>query len=371
MTIRVGVEAYTLSIRRTGIGWYVANLLIAAARPGLALTAMIYPGEPSGPPELDDLTAAGIAIRRPSRLSLRVYLKLARLGRGVPFQLLAGRHDVFLFTNYRRFPTRGRPVISFVYDLGFQVVPDCVDPDFIEELRRNVPELVDRSDRIGVISQSMAREMAAAYPDSAERLVVMTPAVTGHVSGDPPDDWRARLAAHNLSPNYVLHVGTLEPRKNVQRLVEATEMLPECQLVLVGGSGWSDGPIRAAIAQAGDRVRHIPYVSGPDLRALYEGATLFAFPSLYEGFGMPVLEAMAAGVPVLCADIPVLREAGGEAASYVDPLDTDAIAGGIEALLADPVARERMIEQGRTQVTRFSWQRSANTLASEIEALAR
>ncbi len=367
--LRIGVEGYTLSIRRAGIGHYVANLLLALARRSVELTAMIFPEEPLGPPELDDLLQAGIGIRSPSRLTLRAYLKAVNMGTALPFSLLAGRQQAYLFTNYRHYPTGGKPSLSFVYDLGFKVVPECVDPGFIDELRLRVPELVARSERIGVISECMAREMAEVYPESADRLVVLTPAVTRQLAEPAAADWSERLERLGLAPGYLLHVGTLEPRKNVRRLVEAMAGVPERVLVLVGAAGWSCEPILEAITAAGPRVRHLPYASGEDLRALYQGAGLFVFPSLYEGFGMPVLEAMTAGVPVLAADIPVLREACGEAARFVDPLDSEAIGEKINALLGAPDQLAQMVASGREQVGRFSWQRSADRLFESLRDL--
>lgn len=184
---------------------------------------------------------------------------------------------------------------------------------------------------------------------------------------------RARLGLH--AP-YVLFVGTVEPRKNLDRLVRAFTSAAlrgehPHDLVIAGGAGWKDGPFRAALAASPlrDRVRVIGYVPEPDMPALYAGADLFVFPSLEEGFGLPPLEAMACGAPVITSCTSALPEVVGDAAELVDPLDEPALALAIDRLLGNPDARRRLAAAGRRRAALFSWDRVAEeTLAVYREA---
>jgi alpha-1,3-rhamnosyl/mannosyltransferase len=171
---------------------------------------------------------------------------------------------------------------------------------------------------------------------------------------------------------YVFWIGTWQPRKNVRVLVEAFARLdPELphRLLLAGPEGWVADD-RAAVAALGDRVRLLGPVPGADAAALYAGADLFVFPSRHEGFGIPVLEAMAQGTPVVASDIPVLREVGGDAARFVPVDDAAELADAMGALLRDPAARAALVARGLHHVQGYSWERCADaTIAVYEEAL--
>jgi alpha-1,3-rhamnosyl/mannosyltransferase len=171
---------------------------------------------------------------------------------------------------------------------------------------------------------------------------------------------------YSLRRPYVLAVGTLEPRKNLPALIEAFTGLPDTHdLVLVGARGWETGETQAAIARHPDRIKALGHVPDADLASLYAGAALFAYPSLYEGFGLPVLEAMAAGAPVLTSGISSLPEVAGEAAVLVDPRSADSIREGLRRGLSDPPPGGR--ERART----FSWARYAQQIVHACESARR
>lgn len=370
--MRLGVDGYPVSGRRTGIGRYTAELLMATARraPDVEIDAVLFGHHPEGPPEVDDLLAAGVRARRPALRSLafRAGLK-ARLP--MPLTLLLPRVDVLLYTNYRWYPAPGTPTMTFVYDLGYLHHPEFAHPAYLDTLRRTAAQAVARSDRIGVISETMAGELADAYPAAAGRTVVVPPGPTGLGSALDGAEIDARVRALGLAPGYLLHVGTVEPRKNLVRLVEAVRMLDDPPpLVLVGNRGWSDEPILAAIAAAGDRVVHLEFVSELDLQALYSRAALLVYPSRYEGFGMPLVEALAAGTPVACSELPVFREVAGDAAVYFDPTAPGAIAETVEKLLAEDTERERLAADGPARAARYTWPAAADRLLSAVRRLA-
>ena len=182
---------------------------------------------------------------------------------------------------------------------------------------------------------------------------------------------------YNLPDKYILYMGTLEPRKNIERLVQAFALLhqqPELQqyqLVLAGKKGWQYDSIFAQISQFGLKQDVIctGYVDEVDKAAIYQQADLFVFPSLYEGFGMPVLEAMAAGVPVVTSNVSSLPEVAGDAALLADPLDVQALADNMQRLLLDDDLQQSCIAKGYMQCKHFTWEQSADILVKLYQRL--
>jgi glycosyltransferase involved in cell wall biosynthesis len=172
---------------------------------------------------------------------------------------------------------------------------------------------------------------------------------------------------------FILSVGTVQPRKNYGRLVEAFHRLDESDLTLAiaGGKGWLDDPLYRQIEALGlgERVRLLGFVDDADLPALYSAARVFAFPSLYEGFGLPPLEAMACGVPVVASRASSLPEVIGEAGLLVDPLDVEALASALRRALEDEDLRHTLISRGLAQARRFSWAESAQQLRGHYTRL--
>jgi len=217
-------------------------------------------------------------------------------------------------------------------------------------------------------SQATRRDLVARFPAAADRASVIAFAADARFLAARPDP--AVAARHGLERPYVLAVGTLEPRKNLERLIAAWEGLPDTHtLALVGPRGWDDESIVAAARRAGD-VRLLGRVSDEDLATLYAGAACFAYPSLYEGFGLPVLEAMAAGAPVLTSNVSSLPEVAGDAALLVDPLDTGVIREGLARLLTDPALGQDLRARGRARAAQFSWDRTASETLAALTAIS-
>lgn len=376
MTARVGVDGAPLSIRRTGVGRYVAGLISHAARKGAGdvhFTVLLYhPPRGRVPEPPDDLEAAGVDLRWPPFLVSRAISAAVRFGVGVPLGPVIGPQDFMLFTRYWHPPRVRCPSLTFVYDLVFDVAPSTVEPGYLPRLTRAARSAIRRSSIIGLISESVQREIHALYPDTVGRTVVLPPGVT-ILPSSPPAFAHEVLRALRLAPGYLLHVGTLEPRKNLVRLVRAVQTLPNAvsagrPLVLVGPGGW-DSEVWATIGEAGDRVRHIPFLDDVRLRVLYEHASLLVFPSIYEGFGLPVLEAMALGTPVACSAIPVHHEVAKDAALMFDPADADSIADALNTLLADDEKRRALADAGRARARGFSWEASATGLLDLLPRL--
>jgi alpha-1,3-rhamnosyl/mannosyltransferase len=212
--------------------------------------------------------------------------------------------------------------------------------------------------------------IASAVPLGASAGPVQTPA-------SAPSSAAAPVAGDDAlpPPGFVLAVGTLEPRKNLPRLVEAYTQLPapvqrEHPLVVVGALGWETGPTLSAIDSLGDRAVRLGHVSDRQLAELYRRCALFCYPSLGEGFGLPVLEAMAAGAAVITSNLSSLPEVGGDAVEYVDPFDTADLARALERLLGSPERRAELGRLARQRAAAFSWQRTAESTLAVLEDAA-
>ncbi|MDR9440843.1 MAG: glycosyltransferase family 1 protein, partial [Halomonas sp.] len=265
-------------------------------------------------------------------------------------------------------PFSGRRVAT-VYDLSHLAVPESHPPARIAYLTRQIDHTLCHADAIVTISSTMRREIAAYAGRREADITVVPPAAA---TAFHPLDAAARAAARGrlgLPQRYILSVGTLEPRKNLERLVQAYAALPdalrrEWPLVCVGAKGWNDASLSRELQrlEARGELLRLGYVAQQDLPLITASADLLAYPSLYEGFGMPVVEAMACGVPVLTSRHTAMHEITGESAFLVEPGETDSIHAALEKALEDTDACQRVGAQGIERAARYDWQRSAETL---------
>jgi glycosyltransferase involved in cell wall biosynthesis len=254
--------------------------------------------------------------------------------------------DVFHGLN-QRLPERGRArMVSTFHDL-FVLSAEYSSAEFRERFAAQAREAAERSDRIIAVSAFTARQVVELLGYPAERVRVVPHGV----------DLPQRIRPVEAREKIVLTVGAVQKRKNTKRLIEAFAAMPEgWQLWIAGSAGFEAGEM---LRDLPERVKVLGYVSDEELPRLYERAAVFAFPSLDEGFGIPVLEAMAYGVPVVTSNVSALPEVAGEAATLVDPLDVEAIGTALRGL-STIEAREPWIELGRKRAASFGWQRAAD-----------
>ncbi len=269
-------------------------------------------------------------------------------------------------------PVRGVPLVVTVHDASPITVPETSTPRGRWFHRRGFAAAARRARLVITVSEFAADEIAAFTPIPRDRLRVVPNGVDLTRAADA-EVARVRAEFGIGERPYVFWVGTFQPRKNLGVLLEAFARLDAGdvphQLVLAGGAGWGDDD-GAAIRRLGDRVRLLGQLQPADLAPLYAGADLFAFPSRHEGFGIPVLEAMAQQTAVVAADIPVLREVGGDAARFVPVGDADALADAIATLLRDDVTRSSLAARGLAHAQHYSWERCIDaTVAVYEEAL--
>ncbi len=292
----------------------------------------------------------------------------------LPVELFAGRGDLYHATDFVLPPvTPGKRTVLTVHDLTFERAPDAAPPQLLRFLKRVVPQSVRRAHHLIADSQATARDLTALYDVAPERITVIYSGVDARFCPAA-----APSPASSFAPGgapFVLTVGTLQPRKNHLTLVRAfaqvARRLPGLHLVIAGGKGWMYDQVIAEVARLdlGERVRFIGFVDDADLPALYCAARVFAFPSLYEGFGLPPLEAMACGVPVVASNASSLPEVVGDAGLLVDPLDVDGLAGALLRAVTDDVWRAQAIARGLARARQFTWRRAAEQLLAVYDAL--
>jgi glycosyltransferase involved in cell wall biosynthesis len=285
--------------------------------------------------------------------------------------LVAAREcDVVLASNSYLMAIAPLPVVVVVQDVfGFDRSHGLPASALGE--RVTLPLAVRRA--AGFVCPSVATREALErlYPATADRTVVIPLGVTHAFLDAEPSDVARR---HGVERPFILTVATLEPRKNLPRLVEAfactsAAQAGTCELVLAGARGWSTEGLDAVIGRHRDVVRPLGFVPDEELSALYAEATAFAFPSLEEGFGLPVLEAMAVGTAVLTSNRSSLPEVAGDAAALVDPEDTQAITQGLDRLMGDSSLREELGRRGRERATGFTWQRTAQATLDYLRSV--
>jgi len=349
---------------RTGIGEVVAGLLPRlAADPTIDCSAYALTWRGRG--ALAPALPAGV---RPATrpIPARVVRAGWRHGAWPRIEAWTGRVDVVHATNYVAPPARA-PVVVSVYDLGFVRFPELVTADALE-----YPSLLRRGFGRGAIAHAtsdfVAAEVRAEFGLADERVVRVYPGIP-LITGGVPD--RGRRAAGVA--RYTLAMATIAPRKNLPVLVAAFDAVaaedPDVALVVAGQDGWGTEAFTAACERAvhGRRIHRLGYVEDSTRADLLAGATVLAYPSRYEGFGFPPLEAMVAGVPVVASTAGAVPEVVGDAALLVDPDDTDGLAAALLRALGDDDTRAALVARGRVQVGRFTWE----AMTSEMTDLYR
>ena len=403
--MRVGLDATPLLGPRTGVGQYVARLVEAlaisgevaelrlvpftwrragdlaaaaqAGRAGAAGGGTVGEGSPlawgAGPvgeraPGTSGGAARVRACRRrvPARALREAWARVA----WPPVEWFAGRVEVFHGTNFVAPPSRRAGLVVTVHDMSYLRYPEMVTAASAR-YRTLVPAGLARGAIVCAPTAAVAAEVLDAYHLPADRVVVTPLGVSrGWLEAEPPHaDW---LAARGLPPRYLLFVGSREPRKNLGTLLAAYRELlaggAPPPLVLVGPPGWGQEPDLAGLPEGS--VHTLGYLGDAELARVVAGAAALAYPSWYEGFGLPALEALACGTPVVAGDVPALREVLGEQADLVDPRDAGALASALAKAIEDGGGPARQAR--RAHAAGFTWGRCAQaTLAAYTRAAAR
>jgi glycosyltransferase involved in cell wall biosynthesis len=345
--IRVGLDGHVIGRRRTGNETYAIALATGlAARPDVDLTVYLdsveaWPSEVVPKPRLRPLRSRRPQLRIPLELPLRASLD--------GLDIL---HCQYVIPPFSRVP-----IVVSIHDLSFEDYPEDFAPATRRRLRLTVARAARTAAAVVTPSTFSRNRLLARYDIDPDRVVVVPPAVVPASASTPATD--AAIDGLDLPDPYVLAVGDLHPRKNIERLVRAISIVRqggiEMGLVVAGQRGWQAEAVDATVREVGAEpwVRRLGYVDRPTLGQLYRRASMLAYVSLYEGFGLPVAEAMARGTPVLAADAASIPEVAGDAAVLVDPRSDSAVAAGIAAIASDASLRERLRGAGLDRAVAF------------------
>lgn len=273
-------------------------------------------------------------------------------------EYLSGETDLIHLSDWTA-PVTRVPTVTTVHDLAFVKYPETVDPLIRHTQSIRLSRIISHGNYIIADSVSTKNDLVEKYQIKESQIDVVYPGISTTYSPVSKEELERVKTKYSLPSRYILSLGTQEPRKNLERLIEATRTLG-LPLVIAGKYGWGK---KVGNPQ---HVTVLGFVAEDDLPALYSSATVFCYPSLYEGFGFPVLEAMACGTPVVTSNISSLPEVTGDAAILVDPMNIESIKSGIEQALT---SSEKMIKKGIQQAKKFSWQNTASQVIKIYEKL--
>lgn len=374
--MKIIFDATPMLVNKTGIAYYTERLVVQMAQqyPEVEFVGFYY--NFLGRRDSSHLPRAkNLRYTRSSIIPSKIVFQLRRWGIEFPIELLAlERADFVLYPNFIAHPSLFKtPSAPVIHDLTYLDLPEYVSAKLRRDLVRFVPRDIRRSSFVVTVSQFTKDRLTQAYNLTPENIVV-TPIPPIPAVLHSTEKRKQALLKANITKPFVLFVGTIEPRKNVPNLIDAFLQLPPAlrdqhQLVIAGRIGWNCEREVAAIEAAtsqGLPVVHLGYVSDELKEILYQSAAVFASASHYEGFGMPVLEAMSYGTPCALSDIPVFQEVAEDAALYFDQEKPADIARVLEKLLSQHTLRTALRRRAKQRVNEYSWPAVATTLFKAI-----
>jgi glycosyltransferase involved in cell wall biosynthesis len=364
--MQIGIDAHAIGAQQGGNETYIRNLIKALAAIDSENRYTIYLAQPDAAVEWRE----GFARQFPN-FSIRLLPKptpIVRVPVFLAYELRRRPVDV-LHVQYTAPPFCPAPVVATIHDLAFEHLPETFTRRGSLQLKLTVRRTARRAARIATVSEYSRQDLLRTYGLPPEKVVVTYNGVESHFTPDPagPDEAAAIRARFQIGREYLLAVGSLQPRKNLVRLIRTYAKLRAerpgftPQLVIVGRKLWLADSIFDEVKRQpwADDVILTGYVTDADLPALYRGAAAFVYPSIFEGFGLPPLEAMACGTPVVTSNTSSLPEVTGDAALLVDPYSEDQIADALLQITGDEALRSRLRAAGLEQAKRFTWRDAA------------
>lgn len=356
--MKIGLDAsYSIDRQPSGVGVYSQNLIAELAalhtehRWTLCYRANRY--------------LRSLRLSKPGPNCTRALMESATLS------LLASRLDLFHGLNQRLPERRFQRTVTTFHDL-FVMTSEYSTDEYRTRFGGLARQAAERSDKIIAVS-SFTADQTAELLEYPRQQIKVVPHGVSELPDFSADELASFRSQHSLERPFLLNVGAVQERKNISRLVEAFETLqPDLTLVLAGGAGYGIEQIQSRIeaSAARDRIVQMGYVDTDTKAKLYRAAHALAFPSLNEGFGIPILEAMSVGLPVLTSDCSSMPEVAGAAAVLIDPTDPAAIADGLRRVIEDETLRTSLRERGLARVREFTWMRAAQSVLGVYEELA-
>ncbi|MCA9927367.1 MAG: glycosyltransferase family 4 protein [Anaerolineales bacterium] len=370
--MHIGIDLTAAVTQGGGIGRYTRELVHALVAVDQENTYRFFSAKlPAQLPVPNSIPSAPHVSHHPAPIDERwLYRLWYRLRLPLPVQWMTGTLDLFHSPDFVLPPVANHiPTLVTVHDLSFLHYPDTFPVKLVTYLNQVVPWSIERATHILADSQATKADLVDLWHVPAEKITVLYCGVNERFR-PVTDEERITAVSRKYKIDdqpYILSVGTVQPRKNYRMLIRAFAQMADRfphNLVISGGKGWLYDEMVAEVEKLGvnGRVRFIGFVDDEDLPTLYSGASLFVFPSLYEGFGLPLLEAMACGVPLITSNASSLPEVVGETAVQLSPLRPELWTEAMSHLLEDAGARTRIVADGFRQERRFSWTGAARQL---------
>ena len=374
--MKIGIDAQPLLSRSAGVTSYTRGILEGVTRQDKKNQYDLMLFQPFFK-KLNPIfkKSGNFKYRLEGLFPYKVFYKLHKWGVKIPLEIFFGKHDLWFFPNFVVYPHRAGKSVVVVHDLAFEKVPQYVQDQNVRFLKKFVPRSLSKADHIVVTSEFTKADVVKTYGIPEDKIAVVYPGVDLE-KFRPSGSARINQIKekYGITKPYILYLGTLEPRKNVPSVIKAYAGLKnkkDYQLVLAGKRSWQDRDIFEKVREfrIGDSVVFPGYISDEDRPDLLSAAEVFVYPSFFEGFGMPVIEAQACGTPVIASNATSLPEVGGNAAVYVDPDDADGLTRSLEELLSSPPRRDNLAKMGLANVRRFSWEDSARKIVDVFNRL--
>lgn len=370
--MKISLEGQAFSVnKKTGVGWYANNLIENIFKfdtlneYNIVVFDFLNKSKINTSLEKHFKKNSNVTISICTLMPFGVYIRFSKNFAFIPYEILLNTNpDIsHFFSFFIPYNIKSRTIVT-VYDMVYKLYPETMSRTNYSILHKNLHRSCRDSDAILTISTNSKNEISEYMNVPESKIHIAHPAVNIEIYS-PQKDCDNIKGKYKIYGEYILYLGTLEPRKNIPSIIKAFSGISgeykDLKLVLAGGKGWMYEEIFRLIKdlKLDEKVVFTGYVSEEDKPALYSGAIAFVFPSLYEGFGIPPLEAMACGTPVIVSNTSSLPEVVGDAGILVNPYDVENLAYEMECVLNDTELRKTMSEKGLIQAGKFSWEDSA------------
>lgn len=310
----------------------------------------------------------------------KVYSTLFKNGVKVPYDCFLPKVDATIFPNFATWPTRKSTLkITTIHDLTYLQFPETVEPKNLKFLQKIVPESIKEADLILNVSNSIKKEIVEIFPEARDKILALPIPPSETFSNFKSNHQPLAPSLGVKTPSFYLFVGNFEPRKNLGVLVKAylklnDELKSSHSLVIAGSKGWSNDSVQIEINEAiknGANIIQTGNLTQTEIAQLMSEATCLVMPSLYEGFGMPIVEAMAVKCPVVASNIPVLRETANNIALFFDPNSPESLAKSLSEISNNHATRRSLARRGKEYVNGLSWDKNAKIIVDKINQLLR
>ncbi len=363
--MKIAIDTIPLLSPLTGIGYYTLKIAETLREVAPQHQYLYYYGFYSRNILPPDATPEPLHRLKGWLLSLPSVKPAARSLKNLGNYLSSRRFDIYLEPNFIPLRIPARRTIVTLPDFSFARFPEWHTAEKVRYFEKYFWKKIKEVDAVIVLSDFIKREAVSRFGMAENRVFTIPLGVDPKVFRKyPASETRPVKTRYELPEDFILFVGSIEPRKNLNRLLQAYRKLAlplrkKHQLVLTGSKGWKNEEVMSSIRESDEEIRYLGYVPERELGPLYNLAKLFVYPSLYEGFGLPPLEAMACGCPVVVSAAASLPEICRDAAAYVDPLDVDQMAEGMRKVLEDGDYRKNLIGKGLARAAHFTWEKSA------------